>query len=426
VDAVKALAHAYGQCYVNGTAAAIRLNYGMQRTKGGSNAVRAVLSLPALIGAWRHAAGGVLLSSSGTLKPRMSALQRPDLAAGPRRVINMSTIGKALQEKGDERFGPPVKALVVYNSNPVAVAPQSGQVVQGFARDDLFTVVLEHFLTDTTDYADIVLPATTQLEHWDIHKSYGHTDVLLNRPAIAPLGECKSNTEIFRLLAHAMGLDSAPYQEVFASSDLDLCKLAVEGLVNFDLLMVQGFAHLSFPQAPFANGGFPTPSGKCEFYSERLLQQGLPPLPIYVANYEAPGSDPRYPLCMISPPARNFMNSTFANIESLLEKEGEPYAEINPQDAKARGIAEGDIVRLYNDRGSYWCRAKITDRARAGVVNALGIWWTKMTLGGTGVNHLTSQNLTDMGRAAVFYDCLIEIERVDEIVSSSVSASVQQ
>ena len=414
-EQIRALARDYGTCRSLGGAAAIRLNYGMQRTHGGANAVRAVLCLPALIGAWRDAAGGILLSSSGTLKPNNQALQRPDLATGPRRVVNMVTIGEDLLRASDPTFGPAIEAVVVYNSNPVAIAPHSEQVVKGFEREDLFTVVLEHFMTDTTDYADIVLPATTQLEHWDIHKSYGHTDVLLNQPAIAPLGQSISNAEFFRRLAQCMGLAAGERAKLFTQTDESLCRQAVHGLVDFDTLLREGFAHLPFPDAPFAQGGFPTPSGKCEFYSERLAQQGHAPLPTYIENYETPGKGSPYPLAMISPPARNFLNSTFVNIEPLLAAEGEAYVELHPHDATARGIAENDIVRLFNDRGSYWCRARLSDRARPGVVNAMGIWWRKITLGGTGVNQLTSARLTDMGRAPVFYDCLVQVERTSEI-----------
>lgn len=413
-EQIRALARDYGTCRSQGGAAAIRLNYGMQRTHGGANAVRAVLCLPALIGAWRDAAGGILLSSSGTLKPHTTSLQRPDLAPGPRRVVNMVTIGEDLLRESSPAFGPAIEAVVVYNSNPVAIAPHSERVVKGFEREDLFTVVLEHFMTDTTDYADIVLPATTQLEHWDIHKSYGHTDVLLNQPAVAPLGQSISNAEFFRRLAQRMGLATGERAELFSQSDESLCRQAVNGLVDFDTLMRQGFSHLPFPDAPFANGGFPTPSGKCEFYSERLAAQGLAPLPTYIENYETPGKEGTYPLAMISPPARNFLNSTFVNIEPLLAVEGEAYAELHPQDAAARGISDNDIVRLFNDRGSYWCRARLSERARPGVVNAMGIWWRKITLGGTGVNQLTSARLTDMGRAPVFYDCLVEVERATE------------
>jgi anaerobic selenocysteine-containing dehydrogenase len=288
----------------------------------------------------------------------------------------------------------------------VAVAPESAKVVAGFAREDLFTVVLEHFQTDTADYADYILPATTQLEHWDVHSSYGHTDVLLNRPAIAPLGEAKPNTQIFRDLARHMGYA----QPCFAESDESLCRIAYGDRVDFEQLLQRGYATLNLPDAPFAHGGFPTASGKCEFFSERLARQGLDGLPDYLPNYEAAGTSPRYPLAMISPPARNFLNSSFVNVRSLRDIEGEPLLEIHASDAAARGIASGSVVRVFNDRGEYRCKAQVSDRARPGVVNGLGVWWRKLGLDGTNVNQLTSQHLTDLGRGPVFYDCLVEVQ----------------
>jgi len=386
--------------------AAIRLNYGMQRVRGGGNAVRAIACLPALTGAWRHRAGGVLLSSSGHFPVKRAALQRPDLLGERRpRTINMSTIGDDLLRSASPSFGPKIEALVVYNSNPVAVAPESGKVVQGFAREDLFTVVLEHFQTDTADYADFILPATTQLEHWDIHTSYGHTDVLLNRPAIAPVGGARTNTDIFRALAARMGFDDP----CFAQSDESLCRSAIGDEKDFEQLLEHGFASLPVPDAPFAQGGFPSPSGKCEFFSQRLADKGLDGLPDHLPNYEAAGSDPRYPLAMISPPGRNFLNSTFVNVQSLRDIEAEPVLEMHPQDAAARGVADGMVVKVFNDRGTYHCKVRLNQRARPGVVNGMGIWWRKLGLNGTNVNELTSQHLTDLGRAPVFYDCLVEV-----------------
>ena len=402
-EQIRRLARDYGTT----RPAAIRLNYGMQRTRGGGNAVRAVACLPALVGAWRDPAGGLLLSSSGSFPVQRHALQRPDLLAGQQpRVINMSTIGDDLLRPSSVDFGSRIEALIVYNSNPVAVAPQSSRVVQGFAREDLFTVVLEHFLTDTADHADYVLPATTQLEHWDIHLAYGHTDVLLNQPAIAPLGQSLPNTEIFRRLARAMGFT----EDCFGEDDETLCRTAYGDAVDWQRLLAQGFVPLPVPDAPFAEGGFPTPSGRCEFFSARLAQQGLDGLPDWLPNHEAPGSDARYPLAMISPPARNFLNSTFVNVTSLRDIEGRPLLEIHPQDAAARGIASGAMVRVFNDRGEYHCEAEVTERARPGVVNGLGIWWRKLGPRGTNVNELTSQKLTDLGRAPVFYDCLVQVE----------------
>ena len=387
--------------------AAIRLNYGMQRVRGGGNATRAIACLPALTGAWRHRAGGLLLSSSGMFPVDKAALQRPDLIAGHKpRTINMVTIGDDLLRPASKEFGPRIEAVVVYNSNPLAVAPESAKVVQGFSREDLFTVVLEHFQTDTADYADYILPATTQLEHWDIHSAYGHTDVLLNRPAIPPVGQSWPNTAVFRELASRMGFR----EPCFSDDDQTLCRQAFGDRVDFQQLLDQGFSTLQIPDAPFADGRFPTPSGKCEFFSERLARQGLDGLPDHLPNHELAGSSPRYPLAMISPPARNFLNSTFPNVRSLRDIEGEPLLEIHEEDALQRGIVSGAVVRVFNDRGEYRCTARVSSRARPGVVNGLGIWWRKLGLDGTNVNQLTSQKLTDLGRGPVFYDCLVEVQ----------------
>jgi anaerobic selenocysteine-containing dehydrogenase len=320
----------------------------------------------------------------------------------------MSTIGDDLLRPTSEPFGPSIDAVIVYNSNPVAVAPDSSKVVQGFARDDLFTVVLEHFHTDTADYADYVLPATTQLEHWDIHTSYGHTDVLLNKPSIAPMGQAKPNTQIFRELARHMGLTDPCFED----DDQMLCRAAFGTTIDYALLERDGFVPLPVKDAPFAEGGFPTPSGTCEFVSQRLIAQGQDGLPDHVPNFEIPEPHSLYPLAMISPPARNFLNSTFVNVKSLRDIEGEPRLEMSEADAQTRGIATGDVVRVFNERGSYQCTARVGERARAGVVNGLGVWWRKLGLNGTNVNELTSQRLTDMGAGPTFYDCAVQVERI--------------
>ena len=398
--------------------AAIRVNYGVQRAKGGANAVRAILCIPAVTGAWRQVGGGALLSNSGRFPKQLAALQQPELrakglAGRPDRVINMTTIGPDLLRESSPDFGPRIEAVVVFNSNPVAIAPDSKQVVQGFVREDLFTVVLEHFMTDTADHADYVLPATQQLEHWDIHASYGHTDVLLNRPAVAPMGEAKPNTQIFRELAQRMGFD----EPGFADSDEALCRQAFPAdQVSFETLLARGFVSLKVPEAPFARGGFPSPSGKCEFYSQALADQGLDPLPQVIANIDPPNA--RHPLAMISPPARHFLNSSFANVDSLQAMEGQPILEMHADDARARGIGHGDVVEVFNDRGRYRCVADLNGRAQPGVVHGLSIWWRKMGLNGTNVNELTSASeLTDLGRAPVFYDCAVEVEKVRTQVS---------
>jgi anaerobic selenocysteine-containing dehydrogenase len=405
---VRELARAYGTT----RPAAIRVNYGLQRHAGGGNAMRAIACLPALVGAWREPAGGALLSSSGTYPVNTAALERPDLIRGTPRTINMSAIGDALLGAA-----PPVHAIYVYNSNPLAVAPESAKVTRGFARDDLFCVVHDIFRTDTADYADILLPATTQLEQLDVHGSYGHLYALANNPAIAPLGEALPNAEVFRRLAKAMGFS----EPCFADSDDEIARDAfrfddprMRG-IDWEGLKADGFRRLAVPSpyAPFANGNFPTPSGKCEFHSASLAAQGHDPLPGFVAPAESPDSAPalaaRYPLAFISPPARNFLNSSFANLPSFVAEEKSPRVWLHPDDAAARGIVEGVTVRVFNDRGSFAAAAHVTERAKAGVAVAPSVWWRKLAPGGENANAVTSQRLTDLGGAATFYDCLVEV-----------------
>ena len=416
-DEVVQLARDYGQAARRGEPVAIRLNYGVQRVRGGGMSVRTIACLPALVGAWRHAAGGVQLSSSGSFPANRVALQRPDLLRQPSRTINMTTIGDDLLREASPAFGPKIEAVIVYNANPLAIAPDSSKVLQGFLRDDLFTVVLEHFQTDSADYADILLPATTQLEHVDAHLAYGHLYMMANNAAIAPMGEAKPNTEIFRLLAARMGFDDP----CFRQSDDQLAAQAFDTshprAMHFDweALKQRGWQKLNMPAAPFADGGFPTPSGKCEFYSAAMLADGHDPLPTYTPPYESAAANPelarKYPLAMISPPARNFLNSTFVNVKSLRGAEGEPHLDIHPGDSAQRGIVDGEMVRIFNDRGSFVAKARVTPKARAGLVVGLSVWWKKLASDGKNANEVTSQRLTDMGRAPTFYDTLVQVEK---------------
>jgi anaerobic selenocysteine-containing dehydrogenase len=395
--------------------AAIRVNYGLQRHAGGGMAVRTITCLPALVGAWRDAAGGVVLTTADFYTLDHKTLERPDLIRGKPRTINQSALGDALTTAK-----PPVKAIYVYNNNPVAVCPDSNKVIAGFSRPDLFAVVHDIFLTDTADYADIVLPATTQLEHYDVHKSYGHLYVVANNQAIAPVGEAKPNSEVFRLLAKRMGFAEA----CFDDTDEDLCRQALASSaprmrgIEWDSLKEQGWQRLAVPEvfAPFAEGGFPTPSGKCEFYSETAVKLGVDPLPNYTPPREnihsAPELAQRYPLAFISPPCRNFLNSSFANLPFARASEKEPRLDIHPDDARARGIANGERVRVFNDRGSYTLKAAVSDRARPGVVVAPSVWWRKLSPDGRNANDLTSQAVADMGGAATYYDCLVEVARI--------------
>ncbi|MCC7355716.1 MAG: molybdopterin oxidoreductase family protein [Anaerolineae bacterium] len=402
--------------YATTRPAVIRVNYGLQRHAGGGMAMRTISCLPAVVGAWRDHGGGIQLNTSGAFPLNTKALECPDLIPPATRALNMIELGRILNEVED----PPVMALCIYNSNPAAVAPDQEEVVRGLKREDLFTVVLEQFLTDTTDYADIVLPATTQFEHWDLNKPYGHYYLQLNQPAIAPLGECKPNSEVFRLLAYRLGFTDAYFED----SDTDLIRQALASNapalqgITFERLLQEGFARLSIPEPfiPFAEGRFPTPSGKCEFYSAQMARDGFDPLPAFTPPREsaesAPGLAARYPLACVSPPAHYFLNSTFVNVDHLRRRVGEPELLIHPEDADDRGIATGDMVRIFNDRGTFTVKARVTEGVRPGVVMAPGVWWGKLGPDGRNIHRVTSQAVSDMAGGATFYDCLVEVEAI--------------
>jgi anaerobic selenocysteine-containing dehydrogenase len=425
---IESLAHEYARA----GAPAIRINYGLQRHRGGGMAVRNIACLPALVGAWKKPGGGVLLTTSGFFPLDNRGLRRPDLLNGKTpRTFNMNRLGDALSTDParrasahhhprpaelrtlPEQAGPEVKALVVYNSNPAAVAPDQGAVRKGLLREDLFTVVLEHFQTDTADYADYVLPATTQLEHWDAVKPYGHLYMGLNRPAIAPLGDSRPNSQIFRDLAHAMGFSDP----CFAESDRELlerffAEQTAEQLktVSFDTLSEQGYARVNVPALPFAEGGFPTPSGNCELYCERMAKDGYDPLPSYVPPLNAT-PDARFPLVCISPPAHGFLNSSFVNLERLRRREGEPRVWLHPLDAAPRQLGSGDTARVHNQRGEVSLKVLVTDDVVQGTVVVPGVWWPKLAKDKRNVNELVPQDEADMGSGALFYDVLVEVGR---------------
>jgi anaerobic selenocysteine-containing dehydrogenase len=412
--------------YATTRPACIRLNYGLQRHGGGGMAVRTLTCLPAIIGAWRHPGGGALLSTSKLYPFNTAALERPDLIPPGTRTINMVQLAEAL---AGELPGPPVRAVYVYNANPAAVCPDQARVLEGLRREDLFTVVHEQFQTDTADYADILLPATSQLEHFDIHGSYGHLYVQTNPPAIAPLAEAKSNNDVFRLLAERMGFEA----DLFADSDEQLAAAALQVVpagsngkapfppatafegIGLDRLRREGPVRLNLPRdyTPFAAGGFGTPSGKCELYSPGLAARGLDPLPTYTPPHEDPQTRSdlasRYPLQMISPPHPEFLNSTFANLASLRRSAGEPSLEMHPADAAARGIHSGQTVHIFNDRGRFQARAVVAETVKPGVVVTQGIWWNKHTVDKVNCNTTTSTRLTDLGAGATFFDNLVEV-----------------
>jgi len=390
----------------------IRLNYGLQRHRGGGMAVRTIVCLPAIIGSWRHPGGGALLSTSGAFDFAVERLARSDLAPPGTRTINMNYLGEAL---AGEIPGPPVRALYVYNCNPAAVAPNQAKVLDGLQRDDLFVVVHELFATDTVDYADIVLPATSQLEHVDIHSAYGHHDVMYNPPAIAPLGECRSNNDVFRALARRLEFEPElfPEDEALIGQVLDGGP-TVRG-ITLERLKAEGSARLNIPAVftPFADGVFPTPSGKCELYSERMKADGYDPLPTYIPPYEDPLTTPdlavKYPLQLVCPPRPQFLNSTFANSASHRAAAGDPTIELADEDAKARGLRDGQWVEVYNSRGQFLARVSLGGRVLPGVAVATGIYWSKLSPGGSNVNSTTSSALADMGGGATFFDNLVEV-----------------
>ena len=404
---------------------AIRLNYGVQRSERGGMSTRAIAMLPCVIGSWKELGGGLQLSTSGAAAFNTKALKRTDLmmtAVGREtRTINMVELGRALNTLND----PPVKALFVYGSNPAAVCPRHNDVVRGLSRSDLFTVVHEQFLTDTTDYADIVLPATTFFEHKDLQKAYGHYYVQVSNQAIAPLGECRSNVEVFRALAERIGFEDACFHE---SMD-EMIDLALES----DDAFMQGINRERLEQGPvrlnvsggkdaepcasrsflpFAAGGFRTPSGKAELYCEALKAQGLDP----VADFKPPsesrhGEQNGFPLELLARKADNFLNSTFSNLASVQSMEESGLLEISADDARARGITQGDRVRVFNRRGAVELKARVDGKVQPGVVSAK-LHWVKTAPAFQSINSLTSEKLSDMGNSATFYSVLVEVEKI--------------
>jgi anaerobic selenocysteine-containing dehydrogenase len=405
----------------------IRVNYGVQRSENGGTATRAIAMLPCIIGSLKEVGGGIHLSTSGAFDLNKDALRRPDLKPEgmqhPPRVVNMVELGKVLNTLSD----PPVKALFVYNSNPAAVCPNHNQVVRGLKRPDLFTVVHEQFFTDTTDYADIVLPATTFFEHKDLQTAYGHYYLQVSEQAIEPLGECRANVEVFRALAQRMGFNEACFGEsvdemidgALASSNPWLEGISRERLererqvrLNFSgkWSVASGQSETSEPFLPFAYGNFRTPSGKAELYSEAMKALGLDPVAEFTPPSESRhGIETNFPLELLARKADNFLNSTFSNQPSIQEMEETNLLEMHSTDAQARGIADGETVRVYNRRGEIFLQARVDGAIQPGVV-AARLNWAKLGPGLRNINVLTSEKLSDLGNSATFYSVLVEVE----------------
>lgn len=416
-DDVVRLARAYAETQPS----AIRVLVGMEHHAHGAMAFRTIACLPALVGAWRRRGGGIV---DFTAKPHYQALnvagvEKRALEDRSIRSVNMVQLGEALT---GEAMAPPIHALIVYNSNPAVIAPNLNRVRAGLAREDLFTIVHEQFLTDTARYADYVFPATTQVEHLDLLWSWGHTYVTLNRPAIAPLGEAVPNTEFFRRLASALGLqepDLYEPDESLVRAALDSDHPYLNG-ITFERLWEDGWAPLNLPGdwRPFANGGFPTPSGKCEFYAGHLEALGLDPLPTFEPANESPAGDAalaaRFPLLLMTPKTPlHFLNSSYANLPRHLRAEPEPRLDIHPDDAACRGIIDGDPVRVFNDRGAIHLHARVADRVRPGVVAVPFGWWTAHVPAGALANTLTADGLSDLGGGGDWHDTLVQVSRAE-------------
>jgi anaerobic selenocysteine-containing dehydrogenase len=429
------LAREYATC----RPAVIRMNYGVQRSENGGTASRVIAMLPCITGSWKEVGGGFQLSTSAAFGLNNGALERTDLMqkslGRPARTINMVELGKALNEVND----PPVKALFVYNSNPAAVCPNHNEVIRGLLRRDLFTVVHEQFFTDTTDYADIVLPATTFFEHKELQAAYGHYYLQISNQAIEPLGECRSNVDLFRALAQNMGFDDECFRDSvddMIEEALDAPNPWLEGITR-ERLEQEGHIRLNFnsnggsptvgkeggsvgqhdssspvPFLPFAQGNFRTASGKALLYNEALKSQGLDPVAAFVPPQESRHSETAktFPLELLARKADNFLNSTFSNLPVIQAWESVGLLEMSPSDAAARGITNGDPVRVFNSRGEIQLKAKVNGSLSPGVV-AAKLNWAKLTLGGRNINVLTSEKLTDLGNSATFYSVLVEVER---------------
>ena len=404
---------AFARRYGASPASFIRIGIGLSRHDNGGMTCRTLACLPALTGAYAHPHGGALLSSGAAAGLALGRLERADLLPRPApRVINMIQLGRALT---DPALRPPVKALYVYSSNPAAVCPNQTLVLQGLAREELFTVVHEQVMTDTARWADLVLPATTSMEHEDLYRSYGQFYLQLARPVLAPVGESKSNWEVFGLLARALGVAEAHYAQTPEALIRGLLARGDTTVrdITYEQLCAEGSVRLNVPRPylPFAHGA-PTPSGKVELYSETLARRGQPPLPTWTPLVEGPQAAAlaaRYPLQCIVPPNRFFLNSSFSQSELLRRRQGEPVVMLSPADAAARRIADGDPVRVESPRGTARFTARVTDATRPGVAVIEGIWWHRFHPGGRGVNVLTDDREADMGRGPAFHSNLVEI-----------------
>lgn len=417
--------------YATTAPAAIRIGVALERNYGGSQAIRAVTCLPALIGAWRHVGGGILQFPVWEHPYRFDVISRPDLIPEGTQVANILQLGRVLL--GEIKLDTPIKSLMVWNTNPVTQSPETDKIIKGLEREDLFTVVAEHFLSDTAAYADIVLPAAMGAEMEDMILSWGHLYLTYNAKCIDPPGEALPNNEIFRRLAKRLGFEEDNFKwsdseclENYVAWDAPAC----EGY-NLAYMREHGFAKLKVgtkdDRAPHKNGNFPTPTGKCMFMVEgaknfvagpfRQMYEGFQPgedldaLPDYVPNRESPDTNPalakKYPLNIISPKSHGFLNSCYANVTDKIKGQGEQFVMIHPADADIRGIKEGAKVKVFNDRGAFEADARITKDVNPGIVVATLGYWRQLNNGT--VNCISAAEFGDMGHSTTFSDNLVEV-----------------
>lgn len=404
---------AFAKEYAQSTPSVIRVLIGMEHQVNGASAFRAIAMLPALTGAWRHFGGGLMHMTYELFGEALnweSINLPPQLDNLTTRSINMIELGKVLNSR---ELNPSIDALIVYNSNPAVTTPNQNLVIKGLEREDLLTVVSEHFLTDTTRYADYIFPATSVLENWDVFSSWGTPYININEPAIEPLGESKPNSELFRLLSKEMGFK----EDYLYEADIDIVKKTLDSQhaymegISFELLRKHGGQKLNIPTRwiPHATGNFKTSSGKCHFYDPKLEQ----PLPEYIPFQYSDEERKQYPLHLLSiKTPKNFLNSSHANVDHILKKEGKFYLEIHPRDADARQIADGDELKVYNQRGRVLITARISNKVRQGVVCMPQGFWPSLLKGGSSANALTSHLLTDMGRGGAIQETKVEVEKV--------------
>lgn len=391
---------ALGQRLATTRPTGIRCTQGLQRHAGGGAALRMMYAIPGVTGDWRYPGGGASYSTSGRLSLNLADVYRDDLLQAPVRTLNMVRLAEGLLDLSD----PPVKALVVYQSNPMGSIPDQRRVREGLLRDDLFTVVMEQFATDTVDYADIVLPATMQTEHLDVNDGYGHSYVHLNRPAVQPRGEALSTLETFRRIARAMQLE----EPALYASDEQVARTLL-GDDQFEELWEAGWKrYLPEQYVPFTDG-FPTPSGKLEFYSERAEADGLDPIPGYTPS-QAMRPDDEHPLALIAPASHWFLNTIFANKPDLMKKAGGPRVTLHPNDARERGLQTGDTARVFNTRGEFLADVLVDDGVRPGVVASTKGHWLKNVRGRANINATVEERDSDMGGGAVYHDNRVEVE----------------